>query len=151
VRRLLPVLLGALALAAAGCGDDNKASNAYVEAVNKAQNDFAATFDRLSSRITSTSTPDQDRKTLAGFKGAVDEVVTDLRAIEAPGKVKPLHQRLVAEIAAYGTQIDRAKRAFASRNPRTIARAQTQLRGAITRVSSQINRTIDQINAKLRE
>jgi hypothetical protein len=151
VRRLVPVLAALALVAVAGCGSDNKSANNYVDAVNKAQNDFASTFDRLSSRITSTSTPQQDQKTLDGFKHAVDKVVVDLRAVEPPDKVKPLHAELVNEISSYGREIDKAKQAFANGNPKAIIKAQTQLVTAVTRVSGQINRTIDAINKKLRE
>ena len=81
-----------------------KAANDYVDAVNKAQNDFAAKFDQLSGQITSTSTAAQDRQTLDGFKQAIDKVVTDFRAVKAPDKVKALHDQLIAEISAYGTR-----------------------------------------------
>ena len=142
MRRLSPILIVvALALVASGCGSDTKAANDYVDAVNKAQNDFASTFDRLSSQITSKSTPQQDQKTLDGFK----------QAVEPPSKVKPLHDELVNEIATYGKEIDKAKRAFAKGSPEEIVRAQTRLVTAVTRVSGQINRTIDAINKKLRE
>ena len=149
--RVLPIALAVAAIAVSGCGSDVKARNDYVDAVNKAQNDFASTFDRLSSQITSKSTPQQDQQTLDGFKSAVDKVVGDLRAVEPPSKVKPLHDDLVNEIATYGTEIDKAKRAFANGTPKQIVRAQTQLVTAVTRVSGQINRTIDAINKKLRE
>jgi hypothetical protein len=151
VRRLVTVLAVLALVAVAGCGSDSKSANDYVDAVNRAQNDFASTFDRLSSRITSTSTPQQDQKTLDGFKRAVDKVVGDLRAVEPPDKVKPLHAELVNEISSYGKEIDKAKKAFADGNPKAIIKAQTQLVTAVTRVSGQINRTIDAINQKLRE
>jgi hypothetical protein len=152
VRRLAWVLaVLAAGVVVAGCGGDTKADNDYVDAVNRAQNDFAATFDRLSSQITSTSTAQQDQRTLDGFKRAVDKVVADLRAVEPPSKVKQLHAELVGEIAGYGREIDKAKRAFANGSPKEIIRAQTQLVTAVTRVSGQINRTIDAINKKLRE
>jgi hypothetical protein len=151
VRRLTPLALVVVALLAAGCGSDTKAANDYVDSVNKAQNQFAATFDRLSSRITSTSTAEQDRRTLEGFKAAVDKVVADLRSVKVPGKVKDLHGRLVAEIADYGKEIDKAKAAFAGNDPQAIVKAQTELVSAVTRVSAQINQTIDAINKKLRQ
>jgi hypothetical protein len=152
VRRLAPVLaVIAAAVLAGGCGSDTKSANDYVDAVNRAQNDFARTFDRLSSQITSTSTPQQDQKTLDGFERAVDKVVGDLRAVEPPGKVKDLHAELVNEISSYGKEIERAKKAFANGSPKAIIKAQTQLVTAVTRVSGQINRTIDAINNKLRE
>jgi hypothetical protein len=150
--RLASVLvLVAAALLFSACGNDTKKANHYVEAVNTAQSNFASTFDRLSSRITSKSTPAQDQETLDGFRAAVDKVVGDLRAVEVPSKVKGLHGQLVGEISAYGAEIDRAKAAFADGNPQTIVRAQTRLQSAVTRVSSQINQTIGAINKKLRE
>jgi uncharacterized phage infection (PIP) family protein YhgE len=151
VRRLTPVLLIVVALIASGCGSDTKAANDYVDSVNKAQNDFAATFDKLSNQITSTSTAKQDRQTLDGFKRAVDKVVADLRSVKVPSKVKDLHGRLVAEISDYGTEIDKAKAAFAGNDPQAIIKAQTELVSAVTRVSTQINQTIEAINKKLRE
>jgi hypothetical protein len=151
VRRLVPVLVLIVALLASGCGSDTKADNDYVDSVNKAQNDFAATFDKLSNKITSTSTAAQDRQTLDGFKQAVDKVVTDLKTVKVPSKVKDLHQQLIGEISDYGTEIDKAKQAFSGNDPQAIIKAQTQLVSAVTRVSAQINKTIDQINKKLRE
>ena len=152
MRRLSPVLIVvALALVASGCGTDTKAANDYVDAVNKAQNDFATTFDQLSSQITSTSTAAQDRETLDGFKQAIDKVVTDFRAVKAPDKVKALHGRLIAEISSYGKEIDKAKSAFSDNDPQAIVKAQADLVSAVTRVQAQINATIGQINAKLRE
>jgi hypothetical protein len=152
VRRLAWVLaVLAAGVVFAGCGSDDKAANDYVDSVNRAQNDFAATFDRLRGEVTSTSTPEQDRKTLDGFKRAVDKVVSDLRAVEPPSKVKELHGQLISELASYGTEIDKAKRALKTGSPKTIIKAQTQLQSAITRVNRQIQRTIDAINKKLRE
>jgi uncharacterized phage infection (PIP) family protein YhgE len=151
VRRLVPALVIAVALLASGCGSDTKAENDYVDSVNKAQNDFAATFDKLSSQITSTSSAQQDRETLDGFKQAVDKVVTDLQAVKVPDKVKDLHGQLVTEISAYGKEIDKAKQAFAGDDPQAIIKAQTELVSAVTRVSAQINETIDAINTKLRD
>ena len=152
MRRLSPVLIVvALALAASGCGADTKAANDYVDAVNKAQNGFAAKFDELSGRITSTSTAKEDRKTLDGFKQAIDKVVRDFRAVKAPDKVKPLHAKLIAEISAYGSEIDKAKAAFADEDPKAIVKAQADLVSAVTRVQAQINATIADINKKLRE
>ena len=152
MRRLSPVLIVvALALVASGCGADTKAANDYVDAVNKAQTSFAARFDSLSSKITSTSTAAQDRETLDGFKGAIDKVVNDFRAVKAPDKVKALHGQLIAEISAYGKEIDKAKEAFSDDNPKAIVKAQADLVSAVTRVQTQINATIAEINRKLRE
>jgi hypothetical protein len=151
VRRLSPVLVVVVALLALGCGTDTKAANDYVDAVNRAQNEFATKFDQLSGQITSTSTAAQDRKTLDGFKQAIDKVVADFRAVKAPDKVKPLHDKLIAEVSAYGAEIDKAKGAFADDDPQAIVKAQTDLVNGVTKVQAQINQTIADINKKLRE
>ena len=152
MRRLWPgLIVVALALVASGCGSDTKAANAYVDAVNRAQSDFATRFDQLSGQITSTSTAAQDRQTLDGFRQAIDKVVADFRAVKAPDKVKRLHGRLISEISAYGREIDKAKRAFSDDDPQAIVKAQADLVSAVTRVQAQINATIADINKKLRE
>jgi len=152
VRRLWPgPIVVALALVASGCGSDTKAANDYVDAVNRAQSEFATKFDQLSGQITSTSTAAQDRQTLDGFRQAIDKVVGDFRAVKVPSKVKPLHDRLIAEVSAYGVQIDKAKGAFSDDDPKAIVKAQTDLVNAVTKVQAQINHTIADINKKLRE
>ena len=152
MRRLWPgLIVVALALFASGCGTDTKAANDYVDAVNRAQNQFATRFDQLSAQITSTSTAAQDRRTLDGFRQAIDKVVADFRAVKAPDKVKPLHDKLIAEVSAYGAQIDKAKGAFSDDDPQAIVKAQADLVSAVTRVQAQINQTIADINMKLRE
>lgn len=146
---LLTALMLAVALPA--CGDDVEKSNAYVDAVNKAQNDFAVTFDRLNKSITSTSTPAQDRDTLGRFQSAVEDVTRELRAVNPPEAVAGLHRKLIEEIGGYGEEVAKARKAFASTDPQKVIAAQTALVTAVTSIASRINTTIDQINRKLRE
>jgi hypothetical protein len=152
MRRSASLLLAACALAGlAGCGSGNVAqANHYADAVNRAQADFAATLARLSAGVTATSTAAQDDATLRAFRQAVGKVIDRLRAVRVPPRVRALHQRFVAQIAAYGLAIDRARPALNSPDPQRILAAQQQLRSGVTQVSSQINTTIDQINAKLK-
>lgn len=145
------MLVLAASLAASGCGGDVKKNNDYVEAVNKAQNEFASTFDRLNESITATSSPKEDRATLTRFRKAIDRVVADLRKVTPPDKVKDQHKELIDEISSYGREITKARKAFGSSDPAKVIAAQTQLVTAVTSVSSRINSTIDQINKKLQE
>jgi hypothetical protein len=151
-RAAIALALAVLAVGlTAGCGADVKHNNDYVDAVNKAQNAFAATFDKLNAKITSTSSPKEDRATLDRFGTAIDRVVADLNAVKPPAKVGPLHKELIDEIASYGDEIAKARRAFSSSDPAKVIAAQTSLVTAVTSVSSRINSTIDKINKKLRE
>jgi hypothetical protein len=149
---LVAVLLVSLVcgVVAPGCGSDTKERNAYVDAVNRAQRNFQTQFRRLSGQITATSSAREDRRTLRRFETVIDGVVRDLRAVRPPASVSALHAQLIDAIASYGRQIEQARDAFRSSSPAKIIAAQTRLISGITAVSARINRTIDQINRKLR-
>ena len=152
MRRVIPVLLLVLSVfgvTACGGQDAAKQRNTYADEVNRAQNDFAQSFKSLSRRISSTTTPARGRRTLQGFEDAVDAVVRDLRRIDAPADLQPLHQRLINEIAGYGTAIRKAKEEFATGSPQRSEAAQTALVTATTEISARINRTIAAINRQL--
>ena len=139
-----------LALAAlAGCGGDSSENTAYVEQVNAAQTEFAATVTRVSREITPTSSSRQDQRTLARFAGAIDGVVGDLRRIEVPAEVRPEHDRLVAAMTGFGRDIDEANDALRRPSRRTLAAAQRTISRATTTVNSRINAAIGAINVKL--
>src|SRR3954452_22267898 len=153
MRGLLSVILVvAAAVGLSACGEEKAAEqrNAYADQVNRAQNDFAQSFKSLSKRITRATPPGRGRKPLQGFEDAVDNVVVDLRRIDAPSDLQPLHRQLITEISGYGLAIHRAKVAFETRSPQRILRAQTALMTATTALSSRINRTIAAINRQLR-
>lgn len=147
-RRLLAAALACCALA--GCGGDTAQENAYVEAVNRTQTDFARTFERLRDQITATSTPEQDQRTLGRFRSAVDEAVGDLRAIDPPEAVAGLHRRLVGDIGRYGAEIEKARTAFGSTDPQRVLKAQTDLVSQVSDISGDINAVIGDINEELR-
>jgi hypothetical protein len=147
----LAVVLAAAVPVAAGCSSDSDEANAYVSQVNRAQEDFASTFRRLSAQITATSSPADDRRTLGRFSDAVDRAVVRLRAVEPPTSVEGLHRQLIVAIDGYGREIEKARTAFRSSSTRRIITAQTELIGAITAVSARINRTIAQINETLKD
>ena len=137
---------GGAAAPGAGAGSDAT----YVRAVNAAQTQFAQTFTRLSKRIGATSTPAQGRRTLTAFEDAVHGTVARLRAVRPPERVRPLHGRLVSEIAAYGDHLAAARRAYGSHDARRVLAAQGRLVDEVRATSAQINRTIDAINQRLK-
>jgi hypothetical protein len=154
MRALVTVILAVAVLpllAACGGREEAEQANAYVDAVNQAQSRFTGTFERLSDRLGATSTPGRDRRVLRQFQDAVDDTVARLRGIEVPGAVADLHGQLVAQVASYGEEITRARRALRSADPSRVLEAQTALVSAVTDVSERINATIDAINQRLRE
>jgi hypothetical protein len=136
----------------AGCGgnDEVKQANAYVEQVNKAQNQFAQTIQRINRQVTTDSTATEDRKTLGEYIAAVDRVVKRLRAIQPPEAVKAQHAKLVKAIDDYGREVEAAANSLERPTAARLLDAQQKLLDATETVTRQINSTIEQINTKLR-
>lgn len=151
-RPVRPVLLVALVLvlaALSSCGGETAKGEDYIGQVNQVQMDFAATVQKLSSSITGGSSSTDDRRTLQRFSTAIDDVVGDLRRIDAPREVVPEHRRLVAAMQGYGTEVDQATRVVSDPSKQRLAAAQRRLAQATTTVSAKINTAIDAINSKL--
>jgi hypothetical protein len=149
----MPVLaVAAIALAVSSCGAEQEAAkrrNAYVVAVNRAQSDFGRSFRTLSRRVSSTTTPDEGRRTLGRLEAAIDGVVVGLRRIDAPSDLRGLHRRLIREIGVYRAEIRRAEIEFATGSPQRSLRAEAALSRASTRLNERIRRTIAAINRRL--
>jgi hypothetical protein len=145
----LCIVATAGALALAGCGDGAERKNAYVQEVNTAYTRLANTFTNLQSTVTRTSTPLADSRALAAYRAAAQRAVGELRAIKPPDGVAPLHRELVDRVAAYDRELERAERAFSSRDSARVLKARTDLTTATRRTGDRINDTITRINAKL--
>jgi hypothetical protein len=153
VRRTVLLLLSLLAVAAAGgltaCGGSDEEADRYVERVNAAQESFADRFAAIQKRLTTTSSPAEDRRALRDFRAATDQIVAELRAIDPPERVTDLHARLVEAVAGYGREIDRARERLATGDPQDVIRARTELSGAVADVSRRITEAIAAINERL--
>jgi hypothetical protein len=141
-----------LVVVVAGCGGDDgaKEANDYVAQVNKAQNAFAQTIQRINRQVTAQSTAAEDRDTLGEYVTAVDRVVKRLRAIKPPESVAPLHDKLVKAIDDYGRMVESAAKSLEHPTATRLLDAQQTLLDATQTVTRQINSTIKQINTKLR-
>lgn len=149
MRRALGGLVAAVLLAGCGSGGVDE-TNRYVDAVNRAQTQFAGTMDQLSGRINTASSLSADGRVLRRFDGAVQRVVIGLREIQPPDQVAALHRRLVGEMDQYGARVRREAGTLRSKDPARLAAAQQRLLSATDNVSHDINTTIDQINRRLR-
>ena len=138
-----------LALASCGGGGSSDDGAAYVERVNKAQQDFATRVDELSKGISSTSSAARDRQTLRSFETAVDEVGADLREIKPPAKVRGLHDDLIRAVDGYGDDVTTAAESLSSGSPTKLRAAQRDLQQATSAFGTTLNETIDRINKTL--
>ena len=140
-----------LALLLGGCGgDDVQESNAYVDSVNIAQSRFASSFERLARDITSSSTPEQDRRTLRSITKTLDETVVDLRKIVPPERVEAQHTQLIDTLAEYGEAIGAAEQKLGGSAEQATA-AEARLAADTARTSTRVNAAIAAINQKLRD
>jgi C-terminal processing protease CtpA/Prc len=143
----IPLLAGALALAACGSNDED---NDYVEEVNAIQ-------EQLVDDVTETvsGAPPANPKAAAEVAGELEGVFAstadEFEAIEPPQDVAGLHDELVAAIRGVGARIGEAEKAFASGNSKQAARAALELQTATTDLQPQLTALIDDINAQLQE
>jgi hypothetical protein len=148
--RASAVGLAALSLVAAGCGSDTKAKNDYVDAVNKAQTEFADNIQKVGSSTPSGSDPAAGAKqTFTALGAAIDKVIADLKAVEPPDDVKDLHNKLISQLNDFGGQIDQAASALGSGDLKAIAAAQAKFAQSASSLGTEISKTISDINTKL--
>jgi hypothetical protein len=148
--RAAAICLAVLSLVAAGCGSGTKANNDYVDAVNKAQTEFADSIQKVGSSAPSGSDPAVAAKqTFSALGTAIDKVVADLKAVDPPDDVKDLHNKLIAQLSAFGGQVDKAASALSSGDLQAIAAAQRSFAQSASTLGTQISKTITDINTKL--
>jgi type VI protein secretion system component VasF len=139
-------LLGAILslVAASGCGGDTKSSNDYVSELNKVQTEFA---DSVSKSTASAGSDPQGVFTSLGTN--IDKLVGDLKSIEAPDKVKDLHNQLIDEMGRFKAEVKKAGDSLKSTDPAKIAEAQTEFATKASAIGTEIGKTITDINSKL--
>jgi hypothetical protein len=136
---------------AAGCGGSSTSSDDYVSALNKAQADFASNVKKVgSSSSQAGSDPTANaKKTFSDLSAATDKVIADLKAVQAPDKVKALHNQLISEMSEFGAQVKAAGNSLDSKDPKTILSAQSKFATSASSLGARISKTIGDINAKL--
>jgi hypothetical protein len=152
MRRTFLAVLAVVALAlATGCGDEQvKADNAYVAATDRAVRSFETQFQDLQSSFTSVSTPRQDLQTMGRLRVAVDRVVAQLRRVQAPARIAPLHAQLIDQVQAYDGAIAAAEPEFGSEVPKAVAAARTRFSSLLAATAAKVTATINLINGRLR-
>lgn len=121
----------------------------YVDAVNEAQEEFAATVNDLAGRITETSSTAEDRATLAQFESEIDNTVAGLRAIDPPEEVTTQHERLLGVLERYGEEVGQALQAFDTEDSEGLIAAQTRLLDATNSTSAEIEEALAEIDQEL--
>jgi len=145
-RFLRPLLVTALALSlvgASGCGSSK--SNDYVNAVNKAANEFASSV----KSVPAATSPSQIKSTTDKYKAAIDKVIGDLKAASPPDKVKALHNELIGELQQFDAAVTKFGAASGTSDPAKLTAAATQFAKDFSAIVGKVPTTIDAINKKL--
>jgi hypothetical protein len=118
--------------------------------VNKVQTDFADNVRKVGSSSPSGSDPAAAaKKTFSDLQSAIDKAISDLKGVEAPGKVKSLHNELISEMETFKSQVNEAASSLDSKDPQTIVKAQTKFAQSASTLGTKISQTIDSINKTL--
>jgi hypothetical protein len=150
VASTVTLVLAVVALGACGGGTPAQEKNAYAREVNAAQTKFASTVSTAASEESKGAQGlNRLQLTLQRFRAAIDDVVRDLRRINAPSEVSKEHARLVSIMSGYGDDVRRAGDAMRNPTPREAQLARQRLDSAQRSVTAQVNAAIAAINVKL--
>lgn len=138
------VLCAGLLGGCGGSGEDEQAS-AYADAVNAAQMRFSTSIDRTAAERSTLTAATAKR-----WGSAVDRMARELRAIDAPDRVEPLHGRLVAEVGDFRSALRRALGALRSGDRAEILAARSRLVASARRATREIEATLRGIDRTLR-
>jgi hypothetical protein len=150
VAATVTAIVAVLALAACGGGTSTKDKNAYARKVNAAQQRFASTVRTVDQASGSKSSISRQQRTLKRFETAIQGVIKELKAIDAPSEVTSEHGKLVAVMTGFGTAIGQANDAIRNPTPQGIDLAKRRLAAATQSVNARVSAAIAAINAKLR-
>jgi hypothetical protein len=147
------LLVAVLALAGAtGCSGSNSDENAYVDQLNKVQNDFASSVAKaLSSEPSQLDGKAQAIQSLGGLETAMDKLIADLKVVDPPSKVESLHHELISEMQRFHVHVQDAVASLTSSDPQVIVDAQAQVATEAGQFGTTIRKTISGINDKLQE
>jgi hypothetical protein len=130
----------------AGARTPTKATDAYLNELNSAQESFSASIQSLAGALRSSHSLEAYRATLTRFSRSLTILLVRLDAIRTPAAVKVLHQHLIDELKAYTRLLTGALR---NNSPGDL----TASRGALfaqTRLAAvQIGATLDSIDQAL--
>lgn len=145
------VLIAALTLGigAAGCGDAAEREAEYARAVSTAKQRFDRNIEALTQKITTESSPEEDRATLRAFRAEISRAASSLAAIDPPEELSKLHGELVESVRAYGPEVDRAREGLAARQLPDVQAAQAQFSRAAAVIDGRVRRAIAAINREL--
>ena len=151
--RAAVLLVAVLALAGAtGCFGSNSDENAYVDQLNKVQNLFASSLAKAQS--SAPSRLDAKAQAIQNFdrlETAIDKLIADLKAVDAPANVESLHNELIGEMQEVQVQVKKGAASLTVSDGPGFQAALAQFATEAGQFVTTIRKTISGINDKLQE
>jgi hypothetical protein len=85
----------------------------------------------------------------ANLNTAIDKVISDLKAVKPPDKVKDLHNELISQLGTFNGAVQKAGVALQTGDPQKILKAQSTFATDASTVGTKLGQTIQAINTKL--
>jgi len=151
VPRLLIGLAAAAALGLAACGEDTAEQNDYVDEVNGVTSTLNEELARISSEATSIGNPEEAADAFASFSDSLEQAADEIAAIDPPDEVAELHDRLVQEVETLASEATDVVDEIREGGPAAAIGVTTTFIAEATRISSEVDSTLDEINSKLQD
>src|SRR4051812_10302243 len=143
MRRVLGVLLVAVAFAAGGCGDDQTAK--YRDDVKAALGPLRATFATTKERTAAAHSLKQRIAALDQGRRALETAAAKLEKLDPPADARVEHDDFVRQLPRYADDIRRFERAANDNDPPAVKRALDALRSD----PAHLKRATDALKAKI--
>ena len=141
----------AAALALGACGGDTDEKNEYVDEVNTVTSTLNDGLADVSSQTPSTTSPQQVAGVFSDFASNLSAAVTDVGEITPPDEVADLHDELVADLTTLRDEATGAANEADAGAVASVPGIAAEFLTEADRLSGDIDATIAEINAKLRE
>jgi hypothetical protein len=149
VRIVLLCLAAASALALTACDEDTAENNDYVDQVNEISERLQASVTEVTSA--SGNDPATVGTTLETVAGEFQTAADDLSEVDPPEDVADLHDDMVEDIETLSTEAQSAADEVGQGGVAASVGALQQFATEATRLGTEIDTTISEINSKLQE
>jgi hypothetical protein len=148
--RLVTAFLAVLAsLALVACGGDTDEKNDYVDQVNEVTTTLNSGLSEISADAPLATDPSQASKVFSQFAASLETAASDIDAIEPPGDVGSLHDKLVSDVTTLSDEATNAANEAEAGGPASLPGVATQFIDEANRLSGDIDATIAEINTEL--
>jgi hypothetical protein len=141
-------LIAATTVVLAACGDTEE-KNDYVDAVNNVTSTLNTGLGDVSSQANQVDAPDQVATVFTDFAAQLETATTELDEITPPDEVSELHDQLVGELQELTDSANAAAEGIEGGGAAALVTTAQEFIAEATRISTEADATITEINNEL--